>query len=113
MTNTPRSPLISVCIPTFNGSRTIRSAVQSVLDQTYENYEVIIGDDASSDETLQILDDFKDPRIDSYLFDKNSEINDFVNMKEIKQKIYTNNSNQFSKFIFSVLNAKIFIDAFN
>jgi glycosyltransferase involved in cell wall biosynthesis len=63
VTNIPRSPLISVCIPTFNGSKTIRSAVQSVLDQTYENYEVIIGDDASSDETLQILDDFKDIQV--------------------------------------------------
>jgi asparagine synthase (glutamine-hydrolysing) len=63
--------------------------------------------------SINSIIDFKDPRIDSYLFDKNSEINDFVNMKEIKQKIYTNNSNQFSKFIFSVLNAKIFIDAFN
>ena len=62
MTNIPRAPLISVCIPTFNGSKTIHSAVQSVLDQTYENYEVIIGDDASSDEMLQILDDFTDPR---------------------------------------------------
>jgi hypothetical protein len=56
---------------------------------------------------------FKDPIINSYLFNKNPEINDFVNMKEIKKEMYTNNSNQFSKFIFSVLNAKIFIDAFN
>jgi cellulose synthase/poly-beta-1,6-N-acetylglucosamine synthase-like glycosyltransferase len=70
VTNIPRSPLISVCIPTFNGSKTIRSTVQSVLDQTYENYEVIIGDDASSDETLQILDDFNDPRISIHKFSK-------------------------------------------
>ena len=51
---------------------------------------------------------FKDHIINSYLFNKNSEINDFVNMKEIKKEIYTNTSNQFSKFIFSDLNAKIF-----
>ena len=63
--------------------------------------------------SINTIIDFKDPRINSYLFDKNSEINDFVNMKEIKKEIYTNNSNQFSKFIFSVLNTKIFIDAFN
>jgi len=63
--------------------------------------------------SINTIINFKDPRINSYLFDKNSEINDFVNMKEIKKEIYANNSNQFSKFIFSVLNAKIFIDAFN
>ena len=63
--------------------------------------------------SINTIINFKDPRINSYLFDKNSEINDFVNMKEIKKEIYTNNSNQFSKFIFSVLNTKIFIDAFN
>jgi asparagine synthase (glutamine-hydrolysing) len=63
--------------------------------------------------SINTIIDFKDPRINNYLFDKNSEINDFVNMKEIKKEIYTNNSNQFSKFIFSVLNTKIFIDAFN
>jgi asparagine synthase (glutamine-hydrolysing) len=63
--------------------------------------------------SINTIINFKDPIINSYLFDKNSEINDFVNMKEIKKEIYTNKSNQFSKFIFSVLNAKIFIDAFN
>ena len=63
--------------------------------------------------SINTIINFKDPIINSYLFDKNSEINDFVNMKEIKKEIYTNNSNQFSKFIFAVLNAKIFIDAFN
>jgi asparagine synthase (glutamine-hydrolysing) len=63
--------------------------------------------------SINTIINFKDPIINSYLFDKNSEINDFVDMKEIKKEIYTNNSNQFSKFIFSVLNTKIFIDAFN
>ena len=63
--------------------------------------------------SINTIINFKDPTVNSYLFDKTSEINDFVNMKEIKKEIYTNNRNQFSKFIFSVLNAKIFIDAFN
>ena len=53
---------------------------------------------------------FKDPKIKSFLFDKNSEINDFVNMKEIKKAIYSNKTNQFSKFLFSILNTKIFLD---
>lgn len=63
--------------------------------------------------SINTIVNFKDPKINSYLFDKSSEINDFVDMKEVKKEIYSNNTNQFSKFIFSVLNTKIFIDAFN
>ena len=63
--------------------------------------------------SINTIVNFKDPKINSYLFDKSSEINDFVDMKEVKKEIYSNNTNQFSKFIFSVLNTKIFMDAFN
>jgi asparagine synthase (glutamine-hydrolysing) len=63
--------------------------------------------------SINTIINFKDPKINSYLFDKSSEINDFVDMKEVKKEIYSNNTNQFSKFIFSVLNTKIFMDAFN
>ena len=63
--------------------------------------------------SINTIVNFKDPKINSYLFDKSSEINDFVDMKKVKKEIYSNNTNQFSKFIFSVLNTKIFMDAFN
>lgn len=56
-------PLVSVCIPTYNGERFIRSTIESVLSQTYDCLEVLISDQHSTDETLSILSSFTDPRI--------------------------------------------------
>lgn len=46
---------ISIIIPTYNGSASIRSTLESVLAQKYTNYEIIIVDDGSSDSTLEIV----------------------------------------------------------
>ena len=45
-------PTFSIIIPTFNSIRTINKTVRSVLNQTYKNYEVIIIDDGSTDNTF-------------------------------------------------------------
>jgi asparagine synthase (glutamine-hydrolysing) len=63
--------------------------------------------------SINTIINFKDPAINDYFFNKNSEINDFVNMQKIKKEIFSNNTNQFSKFVFSVLNTKIFLETFN
>lgn len=57
--------MISVIMSTFNGSKTITDAINSILGQKYTNFEFIICDDASTDETQQILAKFAkmDPRI--------------------------------------------------
>lgn len=52
-------PLISICIPTYNGERYLQEALDSVKAQTYKNIEVIISDDNSKDHTLEICDRFK------------------------------------------------------
>ncbi|EQM53264.1 hypothetical protein N692_05445 [Lactiplantibacillus plantarum EGD-AQ4] len=57
--------MISIIMSTFNGSQTISAAIDSILAQTYENFEFIICDDASTDSTRQILTEYqkKDSRI--------------------------------------------------
>jgi glycosyltransferase involved in cell wall biosynthesis len=56
-------PQISICIPTYNGEKFIARTIQSVLDQTFSNFEIIISDDGSIDKTLEIVRSFNDPRI--------------------------------------------------
>lgn len=58
-------PLVSVVIPTYNGEKYIKKAVESVQNQTYQNMEIIIVNDSSSDNTLEILLGLsrEDPRV--------------------------------------------------
>lgn len=55
--------MISVIIPAYNAARTIRRCIQSVLDQTYTEWEMIIVDDGSKDDTLDICQSYGDSRI--------------------------------------------------
>lgn len=64
--------LVSVCIPTFNQARYISETIESVLNQTFVDFELIIVDNASTDHTEEIVSGFSDPRI-SY-FRNNSNI---------------------------------------
>ena len=52
-------PLVSICIPTFNGAAYLSDALESALIQTYRNIEIIVSDDSSSDDTLRIVESFK------------------------------------------------------
>ena len=54
------SPLVSICIPTYNGALFIEDALESVINQTYNNLEIVVSDDASSDTTLSIVERFRD-----------------------------------------------------
>jgi glycosyltransferase involved in cell wall biosynthesis len=59
------SPLVSIVLPTFNGSRFLEEAVESIIAQTYSNWELILVDDASTDKAPDIISLFRrrDPRI--------------------------------------------------
>jgi glycosyltransferase involved in cell wall biosynthesis len=57
------TPTFSVVMPAYNAARTIHSAISSVLAQTFQDFELIVGDDGSEDETLKIVRGFADPRI--------------------------------------------------
>jgi glycosyltransferase involved in cell wall biosynthesis len=54
------SPQVSVIIPTYNSSRYLEQAIASVLDQTYTNFELIVVDDGSTDNTQEILQQYRD-----------------------------------------------------
>ena len=56
-------PNISVLLPAFNAEKYIEHAIQSILNQTYSNFELIILNDGSSDSTEEIIKSFKDTRI--------------------------------------------------
>ncbi|MGC9504076.1 glycosyltransferase family 2 protein [Baaleninema sp.] len=56
-------PKVSVCIPTYNRAHYLTYAVNSVLGQTYTDFELIICDDASTDNTPEVVSQWDDPRI--------------------------------------------------
>jgi glycosyltransferase involved in cell wall biosynthesis len=59
----PAAPRVSVCIPAYNGAEFIGEAVRSVLGQTFEDFELVIVDDGSTDGTAEAARGFADPRI--------------------------------------------------
>ena len=56
-------PLVSICIPAYNGEKTIRKTIDSIVNQTYKKLEIIIVDNCSTDSTVKIVQEFKDSRI--------------------------------------------------
>ena len=61
--STKFTPLVSIVIPTYNHAKFISKALKSVIDQTYKNWEAIIIDNESVDETYKLINNFNDPRI--------------------------------------------------
>jgi glycosyltransferase involved in cell wall biosynthesis len=64
-------PKVSVVIPTFNRSAFLQQAITSVLAQTYLDFEIIISDNASTDDTAAIVGGFPDERIRYFRNDRN------------------------------------------
>ena len=66
-------PYFSIIIPTFNRAHSINRALKSVLDQSFQDIEVIVIDDASTDNTKEVVGQMKDKRIHYVLNDVNFE----------------------------------------
>jgi glycosyltransferase involved in cell wall biosynthesis len=66
------SPLISVIIPAYNNAEFLGDAIKSVLDQTYPNFELIVVNDASPDNTDEVIKGFDDARI-KYIVHKENQ----------------------------------------
>jgi glycosyltransferase involved in cell wall biosynthesis len=56
-------PKVSVIIPTYNRAELLCSAIESVLKQTFTDFEIIVSDDKSTDHTLNVVKSFKDRRV--------------------------------------------------
>ena len=54
---------VSVCVPTYNGAAFIEETLRSIVNQSYQDFELLIVDDGSTDNTLEIVQSFSDPRI--------------------------------------------------
>jgi glycosyltransferase involved in cell wall biosynthesis len=63
MDNIMTSPYVSVVMPVYNGEKYLHEAVESILKQTYSDFEFIIVDDGSTDSTPQLLQSIHDPRV--------------------------------------------------
>ena len=64
-------PLVSIIMPAYDVEKYIVEAVESIINQTYENWELLICDDGSNDTTWQIIQNFPDPRIKKFKNNKN------------------------------------------
>ena len=64
--------LVSIIMPSWNTERFIAETIQSVINQTYTNWELLIVDDCSSDNTDEVVASFKDERIKYFHNEKNS-----------------------------------------
>ena len=70
--NTYEQGLVSVIMPSYNTAKFIGETIESVLKQSYENWELLIVDDCSTDNTDAVVASFSDPRIKYFKNEKNS-----------------------------------------
>jgi len=66
-----KNMFISVIITAYKSAKTVNRAIQSVIKQTYQNFECIVVDDASADDTQNVVNQIQDPRIRYVRLDKN------------------------------------------
>ena len=67
---TVENPLVSIIVNCFNGEKYLKRALQSILNQTYKNWEVIFWDNCSSDDSKKIFLEFQDSRFKYFISDK-------------------------------------------
>lgn len=110
--NSAYKPLVSVIMPTHNREKIIPIAINSVLNQTYSNFELIIVDDASTDRTKKLLETYDDSRIRVLFHNENKGCSIARNyaLKNIKGDIvmYLDSDNEWdSKYIETMVGAFI------
>lgn len=66
-------PEVSICLPVYNGAKYLRQAIESVLAQTYGDFELLVSDDGSSDDSVAIAQEYaaKDERVIAWTNERN------------------------------------------
>jgi len=67
-------PYVSVVIPTFNHAKFLKKALDSVVAQTFQNWEAVVVNNFSTDNTIEVVNSFADPRIKLFNFSNNGVI---------------------------------------
>jgi glycosyltransferase involved in cell wall biosynthesis len=78
-TSTMVSPLIIIGMPIFNCEETLATAIRSILNQTYDNRELLLMEDGSTDRTLEVARSFSDPRISVFTDHSNKRLTPRLN----------------------------------
>ena len=73
-------PLVSVLMPVYKTAPYLREAMDSMLSQTFKDFELIVLDDCSPDNAEEILDTYDDPRIVRYKGEKNAGLSNVLNV---------------------------------
>ena len=76
-----KTPLVSVVIPNFNNELHLAECIESVIAQSYKSIEIIVVDDCSTDDTWNIIQEYQDPRINSW--QNNVNIGEYSNRNKI------------------------------
>jgi len=80
-----KTPLVSICIPTYNAENLIIPTLNSIFKQSYKNFEIIINDDCSKDRTVKVIESCKSKKIRIYQNKKNLGYGD--NIKQFKRRV--------------------------
>ncbi len=80
------TPSISVILPVYNGEKYLRASIESVLDQDYEDFELIIWNDHASDGSAEIIASYQDQRVRSYMSPSNQGLFKTLNLSIGKSK---------------------------
>ena len=86
-------PLVSICIPVYNGEKFIDETVKDCLNQTYKNIEIIFSDNCSTDRTVEMIKRYNDPRIK--IFSNDTNIGLLANFK----KVFTYATGKYMSFL--------------
>ena len=88
-----KNPKVSIVLPCYNGAKMIGEAIESVIAQTYKDWELIIVNDCSTDNTLEVAQSYaeKDQRIRVFSNEKNSKLPATLNhgFREAKGELWT------------------------